>query len=109
MNFRKYRVRGRISFLEDVNTIFPKFLVLSEEPFLDRVIESVEELAGIGDTERIFEPIEVGLGVKSEVMYVKSKNRTYLFSYKIEDDIRWGSNVVNFAGNVNFNGDVSEG
>lgn len=107
MSFNTYRIRGRISKAEDANNIFPKFLVLNEEPFLEQIIESVEELAEVDDEERIFEPVELGLGVKSKLMYVKENQRTYLFSYPIVGDISWGSSIVTFVDNIDFEGNVS--
>ncbi len=109
MNFRKYRIRGRISSKEETNNIYPKFLVLNENPFLQSVILNPTELDGVDESERIFEPIEIGLGIKSEVMYVKDEivnKRTYLFSYPIETEIIWGSYVVSFDQNVDYEGNV---
>ena len=107
MKFRRYRIRGRITNRDEVNNFYPKFLVESEEPFLYDTLLSPDDLELVEEGERVFEPVEEGLGLKSEVMYVKDKpNRTYLFSYPIETDITWGSWVVSFDQNVDFEGNV---
>lgn len=107
MIFRDYRIRGRIAIKEEANNFYPKFIVVNEEPFLYDTIFTPDEVEELDEGERVFEPIENGLGVKSEVMYVKDKpNRTYLFSYPIETDITWGSWVVSFDQNVDYEGNV---
>jgi hypothetical protein len=100
------RIIGRVVYKNDVNEIYPKFTILSPEPFLEGVFESWDELdAGVGEDEEIFEPLSYGLGSKTNLMYVKTEEGTFLFSY-ILTDIRWGSEVVIFSDEVDFEGNT---
>jgi hypothetical protein len=102
----KKRIRGQVVYKDSVNDFYPKFTILSEEPFLQDVFESWEALdAGTTAEEEIFEPLEQGLGTRTDIMYVKTERGTFIFVYWAED-ITWGSEVVSFEDPVDFEGNI---
>lgn len=103
---KKQRIRGHIVTKANVNTIYPKFTVINESPFLQEVFETWEALdLAVSPSTEIYEPLETGLGTRTDTMYVKTKNRTFMFIYGI-NEITWGSEVVTFGDPANFLGDT---
>jgi len=100
------RIRGRVTNKNEINDFYPKFKVINEVPFLQETYETWESLdANSTLDDKIFEPIESGLGTRSSVMYATTNQRTFMFIYSI-DEITWGSEVVSFGDPVNFLGET---
>lgn len=103
---REFRVRGRVTTQANLNGFYPKFIMESEVPFLYRTIYTPEGFTGIPSEEKVYEPLYKGLGVTREIMYVKSGNRTFLFSVPVVQEILWGDELVTFDDEVNFEGEI---
>lgn len=103
---RDFRILGRVVTKSGINSIFPKFRIVSEEPFAYETYYSVNDILPLEDSALIFEPTKDGLGITREIMYVATSSRTYLFSVDAVGDITWGDETITFNYGVNFNAQV---
>lgn len=95
MNY-DYRIKGRTADVDSVNDNYPKFTVHTEPPYLQQIIKTSGELVGLPENAVIYEPLEAGLGVMANAMYVKDLGRTFLFIYEqdVSDVFTWGDTIV---------------
>lgn len=103
---RAFRILGRVVTKDDINSLFPKFRILDDEPFTYETYYNIIELDGLDVSERLFEPTKPGLGIIREIMYVPTNLRTYLFSVPVTSELTWGSETVTFTAGVDFNGEI---
>lgn len=106
MGDRETRVLGRKTVKDEINDVYPKFVLESEIPFLYKTILDSSELDEFDGDHIVYEPLVRGLGLDREIMYVKSGERTFLFSFPVIQDIRWGSTFVKFSDNRNYKGEI---
>lgn len=101
------RIPGRVTTSDNLNNFYPKFTVRAYyNPLpIKEVIMSPSQHYLIEPGERVYEPVEGGLGTKSNTLYVFSGDTTYLLYLSVDHDITWGSWIVQFSDNVTMGGD----
>jgi len=101
-------IKGREILRNQKNSIYPKFYILGRDRtgFLTEVLETEEifDIYNFNNGDLIYEPIEGGLGVFSSLLLVNTDERSYVFEYP-NSDIRWGSTIVCFLDDFNYNGE----
>lgn len=90
------------------NSIYPKFYILGVNVTgeLTEVLETEDILLNysFSNGDDIFEPIETGLGVSDDLMYVKTDEKAYVFEYP-NSDLTWSSEIVGFNDEFNYDGE----
>lgn len=106
--YMQTRIKGRVSKKEFVNSIYPKFTIFDGEPFLKKIIETPSDLDEVLPEERIYEPVEFGLGTRAYLMYVTLDEKALIFKYSMGEGyvILWDSSIVTFGDPVDFSGSV---
>lgn len=99
---KEIRIRGRASLRDDVNGIFPKFIITSENPLEYETILTQDEVDTYSSVQVFYEPVYYDLGILREIMYVPTPRGTYLFSLTADASVTWASAMVTFSSGLVF-------